>query len=426
MRPWIVWSTGLLAYIVAVLNRTTLGVSGLEAADRFSTGPGLLSTFVVLQVVVYASAQVPAGLLLDRYGSRALILSGAALMVCGQLVLAFTDSLPAAIAARGVVGLGDAVTFISVLRLVPHWFPAHRVPLVTQLTGICGQLGQVLSAVPFLALLTAVGWTTAYTSVAALGVLSIVLTVAIVSNTPDGSATTRDATSVRETLSSVKTVWLRPGTRLGFFTHMGTQFSVTVFALMWGVPYLTLAQGVSAGVAGALLTVSVVAAICSGVLIGVFTGRHPHRRSRLVLAIIASNALAWSVVLALPTKAPLWLLTVLVVVISVGGPGSMVGFDFARTFNPSTTLGTAQGMVNMGGFLASLLLMQAMGVILEAAGGMSFESFRLAWTLQYLIWGVAVVGILITRHKARRLLRVQDDRSLLEGIQRWDAAEPRP
>ena len=89
----------------------------------------------------------------------------------------------------------------------------------------------------------------------------------------------------------------------------------------------------------------------------------------MVLAIIASNALAWTVVLALPGRAPLWLLVVLIVVISVGGPGSMVGFDFARTFNPSATLGTAQGMVNMGGFVASLLVMQAMGLILGAAGG---------------------------------------------------------
>ena len=40
----------------------------------------------------------------------------------------------------------------------------------------------------------------------------------------------------------------------------------------------------------------------------------------------------------------------------------MVGFDFARTFNPRATLGTAQGMVNMGGFLASLIVMQAMGL----------------------------------------------------------------
>jgi sugar phosphate permease len=192
---------------------------------------------------------------------------------------------------------------------------------------------------------------------------------------------------------------------------------VTVFALMWGVPYLTVAQGLSTTVAGTLLTLSVVAAISAGILIGILTGRHPHRRSRLVLCIIASNAFIWSVVLALPDRAPLWLLVVLVVVISVGGPGSMVGFDFARTFNPRATLGTASGMVNMGGFIASLLVMQFMGVILDAVGDLSFESFRLAWTVQYVIWVLAVVGILITRRKARAVLRAENERMLIEGFE---------
>lgn len=414
MRAWIIWATGLLAYIVAVLDRTTLGVSGLNAADRFGASPSLLSAFVVLQVVVYACAQVPAGVLLDRFGSRILIALGAGLMASGQLMLALTESLPLAIGARAVVGLGDAFTFISVLRLVPHWFPPRQVPLLSQLTGIFGQLGQVLSALPFLALLTGTTWATAYVSVAALGVLAMVLVLAVVKDTPEGRVVEAEAMSISATLASVKTVWLRPGTRLGFFTHMGTQFSVTVFALMWGVPYLTVAQGLSAGVAGALLTVSVVAAISAGIVIGILTGRVPHRRSRIVLAIIASNALVWTVVLALPDRAPLWLLVVLIVVISVGGPGSMVGFDFARTFNPSATLGTAQGMVNMGGFVASLLVMQAMGVILGATGGYSFESFRLAWTVQYGIWVIAVLGILITRRKARALMKAEQERSLLE------------
>ncbi|WP_081396658.1 MFS transporter [Mycolicibacterium conceptionense] len=318
MRPWIVWATGLLAYIIAVLDRTTLGVSGLQAADRFAASPGVLSTFVVLQVIVYAAAQVPAGLLLDRFGSRALIVCGAALMTSGQLVLALSESLPAAIGARAVVGLGDALTFISVLRLVPYWFEPERVPLVAQLTGICGQLGQVLSAVPFLAILTGSGWTPAYLSVAAFGVVVIALALALIRNTPHGSALTSEPISLHTTLSRIKTVWLRPGTRLGFFTHMGTQFSVTVFALMWGVPYLTVAQGLSETAAGSLLTISVVAAISAGIVIGIFTGRHPHRRSRLVLWIIASNALVWTVVLALPGPAPVWLLVVLIVAIPVG------------------------------------------------------------------------------------------------------------
>lgn len=415
MRPWIVWTVGVLAYVIAVLDRTTLGVSGLDAAARFHASPGVLSTFVVLQIIVYACAQVPAGLLLDRLGSRVMIVTGGVLMAAGQLTLAFSESLPEAIAARAVLGLGDAFTFISVLRLVPYWFSERQTPLVSQLTGICGQLGQVLSALPFLALLGAAGWSTAYLSVAGLGLLAAVLSVAVIKDTPHGRAVPVRSEGIHETFAHLKTVWLRPGTRLGFFTHMGTQFSVTAFALMWGVPYLTEAQGLPRAVAGGLLTVSVAAAIASGVVIGIFTGRHPHKRSRVVLGIIASNALAWTAVLALPGPAPIWLLVMLIIVISVGGPGSMVGFDFARTFNPSRTLGTATGMVNMGGFIASLLVMQAMGMIIEAEGGYSFEAFRTAWSVQYVVWLLAIVAILITRRKARRTIGdIDESKYLLE------------
>ena len=58
--------------------------------------------------------------------------------------------------------------------------------------------------------------------------------------------------------SAARTIWARPGTKLGFFTHMGGPFAANVFALMWGVPYLTTAQGLSRELAGASLTLSVV------------------------------------------------------------------------------------------------------------------------------------------------------------------------
>lgn len=119
---------------------------------------------------------------------------------------------------------------------------------------------------------------------------------------------------------------------------------MTIFTLMWGVPYLTAAQHVSRDEAGALLTVSVVTAIVAGILIGIFIGRHPHRRSWLVLGIITSNAAIWTVVLALNSPAPRFAAGGRRCGdLDLGGPGSVVGFDFARTFNPRSTLGTAQG-----------------------------------------------------------------------------------
>jgi hypothetical protein len=58
-----------------------------------------------------------------------------------------------------------------------------------------------------------------------------------------------------------------------------------------------------------------------------------------------------------------------------------------------------------------------MGVIFGAAGGYSFESFRIAWTVQYGVWALAVVGILITRSKTRRALTPAQLRYILEGFE---------
>ncbi|WP_213576304.1 MFS transporter [Rhodococcus sp. USK13] len=401
-RVWLVWGVGVIAYIVAVLHRTSFGVSGLAATERFSISPSVLSGFVVLQIVVYAGMQIPAGVLLDRYGSRRMIAAGALIMASAQMLLAVTESLPIAIAARVLVGIGDAMTFISVLRLVPQWFAPRRVPLVSQLTGIFGQIGQILSALPLMLLLNGPGWNFAYGSAASLGLLSFVLAVSVIRNSPPGLEVVAAPAGLREVGRQIRTVWARPGTRLGFFTHMGTQFSMTTFALLWGVPYLRSAQGLSAAEAGSLLTLSVISAIVAGPIIGVLSGRFPMRRSYLVLSIMISNAAMWTAVLALSEPAPMWMLVLLVVVVSVGGPGSMIGFDYARMFNPSTSMGTAQGMVNIGGFLASLLVIQAMGLILDAMGGYSFAAFRVAWLVQYPVWAVAIIGVLVTRGKTRR------------------------
>lgn len=400
-RPWAVWGTGLLSYVVAVLDRTTFGVSGLDAADRFSTGPSTLSSFVILQLIVYASMQIPAGVLLDRFGPKAMIAAGVAVLSAAQLTLSLTHSLPIAIGAYGVVGLGDAFVFISVIRLLPNWFAPERVPLLTQLTGICGQFGQLLSAVPFLAILLHQGWTAAYLSAAALGVLAVALTLAVCRDAPPGAPIAMQPRTFRAAFGEVKTVWSRPGTKLGFFTHLGTPFSANVFALMWGVPYLTTAQGLSRALAGAFLTLSVATFVVVGLLVGTLSARRPQHRTGLVLAMIALTACIWAVLLALPSPAPHWLLALLIVVISAGQPVSILAFDFARTYNPPAALGTAQGMVNTGGFIATLVIMQAMGIVIAMAGGFSFSAFRLAWAVQYVIWALAAVGVVVNARKAR-------------------------
>src|ERR687889_1078124 len=107
-RAWAVWAVGLSAYIVAVLHRTSLGVAGLDAQDRFHIGASTLASFAVLQLLVYAGLQVPVGLLLDRFGSLRLVVAGGLLMAAGQALMATSTGIEGAVSARILVGAGDA------------------------------------------------------------------------------------------------------------------------------------------------------------------------------------------------------------------------------------------------------------------------------------------------------------------------------
>ena len=257
---------------------------------------------------------------------------------------------------------------------------------------------------PFVALLHGPGWTAAYAGAAALGVLVAVLVLAAVRDSPPGAVAAAAELRPGQVPALVRAAWAQPGTRLGFFTHLGTQFSGTVFALLWGVPYLISGQGRSTGQASAYLTLLVLAGIAAGPVLGELTARHPLRRSWLVLTIIGVTAGLWTVVLALPGPAPSWLLVALVLVLALGGPGSLIGFDYARTFNPVNRMGTAQGMVNVAGFTASIVVVLAVGLVLGAAGGYTPGAFRVAWLVQYPVWALAVAGVIGTRRKARRVL----------------------
>ncbi|MGA4687480.1 MFS transporter [Micromonospora sp. AB353] len=408
----LVYAVAVTAYLTAVFHRSSLGVTGVDAADRFHINAAALATFSVAQLAVYAAMQVPVGVLLDRYGSRRLLLAGGALMVAGQLLFAVAGDVPAAVAARVLVGLGDAMTFISVLRIVAFWFPGRRNPLLVQLTGTVGQLGAVLGAVPLVLLLHRAGWTPAFLTAAALGATVVLLVLVAVRDTPHAEHATALAPDLATVRRQLADAWAQPGTRLGLWTHFVTQFSGAVFALLWGYPFLVQGQGFSPTAAAGMLTLMTVVTLVCGPVIAHLCSRHPFHRSVVVFAITAATAGVWAVVLAWPGRAPHWLLVALVVVLAVNGPGSMIGFDYARTFNPVHRIGSATGIVNVGGFVASIALILAVGLVLDLAtpagrDAPPLSAFRWAFAVQFLLWALGAVQVLRYRNAARRRLAGQ-------------------
>jgi len=420
-RSWLVFGVGVFAYLIAVMQRSSLGIAGVDATERFDVQAAALSSLAVVQLLVYAALQIPVGVVLDRHGPRVLIATGAVLMVAGQTTMALAPTLGVALVGRILVGAGDAMTFISVSRLIASWFSGRALPLLSQAMGTIGALGQVLSAIPLSIVLHQFGWEPAYLSAAALSVVAFILVFVFVRNAPSGSVQIERPGGWPAALHQLRESLARPGTQLGFWSHFVTQSPGTVLSLLWGFPFISVGLGYGAAAASLFLTLIVAVAIVAGPILGILSARYPYRRSNIVLGIVVSMAVAWSALLLWPGQPPLWLVVLLLVVVAVGGPGSLIGFDFARTFNPARSLGSASGVVNVGGFLASFVMMLLIGIVLDlidhANGGSgipaelySLESFRIAFLVQFPIVGIGVFFLLVARRKTRR--RMHED----EGI----------
>ncbi|GIG53906.1 MFS transporter [Demequina activiva] len=426
---WAVFGAAAFIYFVAVVQRTALGVAGVEALERFGVEAIGLSMLSVVQISVYASLQLPAGAMLDRIGPRRVLAIGSLTMGAGQLMLAFTDSIWLALAARVLIGAGDAPVFIAATRLVSEWFPPRRAPLMVQITGTLGQIGQLASAIPVAFLLHQQGWSITFATLAALGLAAAAMSLwrvrmpeqelphhAVPSATGAQGEVAPAAPAIASAGGAQPSLSMRdairpPGVKLGFWTHWTGLFSANTVALLWGVPFFVQGQGQSTAGASALLTLLVCTNITAAPIIGTLTARHPLRRSWLILGGAAMVTVAWAAILIPDTPRPWWQLALLIIALGFGGPVSLVGMDYARTFGPRGRLGTATGFVNIGGFAATVLSVLLVGAVLQIVSpgdsDYSLDDYRIALAAMAVPMAIGVTGVLVSRRRTRTQMAEQ-------------------
>lgn len=397
----------VLAYFVAVSERSSIGVAAIEAADRFEANAAQLSTLTVLQLVIYAAMQIPVGVLLDRYGAKRLLVAGALLMAAGQLLVSSATVLTQAVIGRGILGAGDAFTFISMIRLINNWYQGPAATRRTQLYANFGQLGQVFSAVPFAYFLHHVGWSSAYLALAAFALFSALISILWISDSPSSDVSVRTPwkTVAHQLLDNFK----NPGVRMAFWVHYVCQSSGSVFVLLWGFSFLVKAEGLDSITAGAMLSSFVAVGFLFGPILSQVCATRPELRHLLVIGQVTAIFVAWGLVLIWPGRSPIALLWVLIFALGSGGPASMIAFDFTRTLVPKKQLGSANGVVNMGGFIATFVVMFAVGLVLDTSlqNGISSQlfdlaGFKLAMLAQFAVLGFGLVMFLVERSKSSR------------------------
>ena len=405
-RALVVWLAAVAVYIAATTGRTSFGVAGVAALEHFQIDASRVAVFTAVQVGVYSLAQIPMGLAVDRFGPRRMLVVGAVIMAVGQIILGSTGSFTVAVMARVLIGAGDATAFLSVLRMLPSWFPLRRAPLMMQLTSALGQLGQVLSAVPFAAVLYSGGWSTAFVSLGASGLIVAVAASLVIRDVPDPGRAVQAETPV-QLAAALRSVVTHPACWQGFFTHFTCIFPQIVFTLIWGVPLMSLGLGLSPSQISTALVANMVVIMIASPLAGLVSGRAGRNRDYLVVASAVILAGIWVWFLSPSEPRGYAMLMVVNLIMALVSPAGNFAFDTVREHIDRRVLAAGTGLANMGGFTGGMIATQGIGVLLDVAhtGGEPdyvWSDFQTAGWAALAVWTAGIMGFLLSRRALRK------------------------
>nr|WP_243742297.1 MFS transporter [Actinorugispora endophytica] len=377
-RAWLVWGVAAAVYFLAMFHRNGMSAAALQAQERFDVGPALLSALPMVQLAVYVVLQVPSGVLADRLGPRRSLLIGLGVMAVGVILFAVAPEIRSAVAGRVLIGAGDALVFLNVIRIGALWFPRHQYALVSALTGLTGGIGQIVSVAPLSALLRGVGWEASFLGAGAVSVLIGLLVLLAVRDHPGGHAESAHAAPV-SVLESVREALSTRGPQVGMAAHAVIMVPFGVLGILWGYPLLEQGYGLSPGLTGLLLTGAAVVPMGLVPFLARLTGSRPGLRKPLGLTLSWTISLAWLAVVVWPGGLPPLEVTGAVVVASAFGAvlAPSVSFDYARDGMPAHRTGVASGLVNMSGFTSITVGVVGAGVLLDLQG--ADASFQLAF-----------------------------------------------
>ncbi len=355
------WALAAAFYVVAIFHRMSLGVASIDAGHRFGVSTSTIALLSIVQLGLYLTMQIPAGLMADRLGPRRTLALGLAILGTGELLFAFSPTLQMAIAGRALVGIGDACMFLNVLRVAAHWLPPHRYALATALTAVCGSLGQLLTTAPLSLALGDLGWTPTFAGTGILTAVLAILAVNRLQDRPAGAAPAHHAPIV----PTLRRAWRAPSIRHGLWVHFALNCPFVTLTGLWAYPFLVQGQGVARATAAAILTAAVVAFGVAAPALGTLAGRNPAYRGRIASAVAFATAAALGLVLGWPGHPPLGLVVAMLVLSGVSGAASTLAFDLARDGVPNAG-GSASGIVNVGGFSAAIVAQAAIGLLISA------------------------------------------------------------
>ncbi|MBP9841881.1 MAG: MFS transporter [Simkaniaceae bacterium] len=360
---WIFWILAVIFYCYEYTLRVAPSVMVQDIMNAFSIDAGLFGGLIAFYLYAYAPMQLPAGLLMDRYGARKLLTFALLLCAVGSLLFGVTENLTLARLGRFLMGAGSAFAFVGLVYICSHWFSGKRMAFLVGFGNSLGMIGAVGGQGPLSFVVDSIGWRNTYLSLGLLGILLAILVLLIVRNQSNVKTEVKEVGSLSEVFTNFSQIlknrwtWVNSVIALLFYT------TTVNFAGLWAVPFFQTAYGFNKALAGFAASTIYIGWIVGGPFIGHWSDRIGKRKPIILLfSLIALFAISAVIYIE---NLPVWLVFSLLLIGGIALSGQLLTYTLSVELNIAKAKGSAIAFTNFMVFLAGSIIQPLVGYLLD-------------------------------------------------------------
>lgn len=284
MTAWMVCLSAGLFFLYEFLQLNLFDVINQPLRDEFQIDAAQLSWMSSAFLWADILFLLPAGMILDRYSARRIILMAMLICIAGTVGFALTHSFAWAIIFHAWTGIGNAFCFLCCVVLISRWFPPKRQALVIGLVVTMAFMGGMIAHTPLAYLNEHFGWRNALLIDGALGVVFFLWIAAVVKDHPSDSEVALQHTSSPDFLMALKNPqnWLA-----GFYTAC-LNLPIMVLCALWGASYLQVVHQFSQIAASNIVSLIFIGSIIGCPLAGWLSDYSGHRKPLMIFGAVAT------------------------------------------------------------------------------------------------------------------------------------------
>jgi MFS family permease len=346
------------AYYLSFLFRTINATIAGPLTSEFTLLAGDLGLLTSVYFLTFAIAQIPIGILLDRYGPRRIQSSLLGVVAVGAAIFAAADNFWLLLAGRALIGLGVAAALTAGLKALVIWFPKERVPLLNGLMIMLGALGAVTATLPADALLAEIGWRKIFELSAAISACCAVMIYFAVPEVSAGSVASGPSTLGLRTVYYDRRFWrLAP---------LSAACIGTAWALqgLWAGPWLADVEALDRAAVMRHLFIMAIALSLGALLMGLAADRLRRRgvEPKTFLGVVAAAFIMIQLALILRLPVPSYLAWAIVASV---GAATVLSYSILTDYFPKELAGRANAALNVFHIAGAFAVQYGIGLVLQ-------------------------------------------------------------